>query len=253
MLPPSYRNAEPREPVLRFPWAPTLAYLVLRAEVPGTHLLYSIIRTETPSLGSAMLLSSREAKEAGCGHERADGSPRRAIRHRAVSRLVKVGRGSVEHTPGCLSLSLPRSRNGTPSRGSATFLNNACVHIILFKSHLERESSILQPCAPEFCWKTLQNISPSGRGQVRLGGRPHRAGVRRAAKRQRESLRSLTGRREEDPRPTDRISAATRASYFGERSSLPALPRVRSRGEPKGHLWGSVFFLERGLDGEQPR
>ena len=201
-----------------------------------------------------MLLSSREAKEAGCGHERADGSPRRAIRHRAVSHLVKVGRGSVEHTRVPLSLSHSRSRNGTPSRESATFLNNACVHIILFKSHLERESSILQPCAPEFCWKTLQNISPfSGRGQVRLGGRPHRAGVRRAAKRQRESLRSLTGRREEDPRPTDRISAATRASYFGERSSLPALPRVRSRGEPKGHLWGSVFFLERGLDGEQPR
>ena len=168
---------------------------------------------------------------------------------RASSRLAEA-RSS---TPGCLSLSLPRSRNGTPSRGSATFLNNACVHIILFKSHLERESSILQPCAPEFCWKTLQNISPSGRGQVRWGGRPHRAGVRRAAKRQRESLRSLTGRREEDPRSPDRISAAKRASYFGERSSLPALPRVRSRGEPKGHLWGSVFFLERGLDGEQPR
>ena len=167
---------------------------------------------------------------------------------RTSSRLAEA-RSS---TPGCLSLSHSRSRNGTPSRGSATFLNNACVHIILFKSHLERESSILQPCAPEFCWKTLQNISPSGRGQVQRG-RPHRAGVRRAAKRQRESLRSLTGRREEDPRPTDRISAATRASYFGERSSLPALPRVRSRGEPKGHLWGSVFFLERGLDGEQPR
>ena len=169
---------------------------------------------------------------------------------RASSRLAEA-RSSAH--PGA-SLSHTRSRNGTPFRGSATFLNNACVHIILFKSHLERESSILQPCAPEFCWKTLQNISPfSGRGQVRLGGRPHRAGVRRAAKRQRESLRSLTGRREEDPRPTDRISAATRASYFGERSSLPALPRVRSRGEPKGHLWGSVFFLERGLDGEQPR
>lgn len=115
---------------------------------------------------------------------------------RASSRLAEA-RSSAH--PGA-SLSLSRSRNGTPSRGSATFLNNACVHIILFKSHLERESSILQPCAPEFCWKTLQNISPSGRGQVR-GGRPHRAGVRRAAKRQRESLRSLTGRREEDPDP----------------------------------------------------
>ena len=175
-----------------------------------------------------------------------DSPPRRVAPRQGWPRLGRA------HPGASLSLSHSRSRNGTPSRGSATFLNNACVHIILFKSHLERESSILQPCAPEFCWKTLQNISPSGRGQVQRG-RPHRAGVRRAAKRQRESLRSLTGRREEDPRPTDRISAATRASYFGERSSLPALPRVRSRGEPKGHLWGSVFFLERGLDGEQPR
>ena len=165
---------------------------------------------------------------------------------RASSRLAEA-RSS---TPGCLSLSLPRSRNGTPSRGSATFLNNACVHIILFKSHLERESSSL--ARQNFVENSPKHF-PFRPGPGSGGGRPHRAGVRRAAKRQRESLRSLTGRREEDPRPTDRISAATRASYFGERSSLPALPRVRSRGEPKGHLWGSVFFLERGLDGEQPR
>ena len=202
MLPPSYRNAEPREPVLRFPWAPTLAYLVLRAEVPGTRLPYSIIRTETPSLGSAMLLSSREAKEAGCGHERADGSPRRAIRHRAVSHLVKVGRGSVEHTRVPLSLSHSRSRNGTPSRESATFLNNACVHIILFKSHLERESSILQPCAPEFCWKTLSKTFPlPAGGRFSGGGHIAPASVAQRSARGRVCGRSQGGGKRTPARP----------------------------------------------------
>ena len=139
----------------------------------------------------------------------------------------------------------PKERNVSEQRMGV--FTSSCSNPIL------RENPQSSSLARQNFGKTLQNISLSG-GRFSGGGHIAPASVAAAAKRQRESLRSLTGRREEeDPRPTDRISAATRASYFGERSSLPALPRVCSRGEPKGHLWGSVFFLERGLDGEQPR
>ena len=251
MLPPSYRNAEPREPVLRFPWAPTLAYLVLRAEVTGTHLPYSIIRTETPASLEAQC-SSRRAKRrrrvVGTSARMGPLAERFATAPCLASSRLAEARSSA-HPGASLSLSHSFQKRNTHPKERNVSEQRMCVFTSSCSNPILRENPQSSSLARQnFCGK-LSKTFP-----LPAGGRPHRAGVRRAAaKRQRESLRSLTGRSEEDPRPTDRISAATRASYFGERSSLPALPRVCSRGEPKGHLWGSVFFLERGLDGEQPR
>ena len=117
---------------------------------------------------------------------------------RASSRLAEA-RSSAH--PGA-SLSLSRSRNGTPSRGSATFLNNACVHIILFKSHLERESSILQPCAPEFCWKTLSKTFPlPAGGRFSGGGHIAPASVAQRSARGRVCGRSQGGGKRTPARP----------------------------------------------------
>ena len=92
----------------------------------------------------------------------------------------------------------------------------------MFKSHLEGESSILQPCAPEFLWKTLSNTFPFP-GAGSLGG-GHIAPA--SVAQQRSARGRVCGRSQGGVRrtPIPRSDQRRKASFLFWRALEPSRP-----------------------------
>ena len=143
-----------------------------------------------------------------------DSPPRRVAPRQGWPRLGRA------RTRVPLSLSHSFQKRNTHPKERNVSEQRMCVFTSSCSNPILRENPQSSSLARQNFGKTLQNISLSG-GRFSGGGHIAPASVAAAAKRQRESLRSLTGRRRGGPRSPDRISAATRASYLASARAFP--------------------------------